>query len=108
MQHHALARLAWPFAPVCPATPGSLDQSGSMQLRLRPGVAPGEVVPLAKVLVKVLHVPAPVKLAIQLQHPLQLALRNPSTRSLAQTSIAQPLSARLFVALAITSELPLR
>src|SRR4051794_16670311 len=94
----SLAGLARPFAPVCSPPLGPLDQTRRMQLRLRPGVAPGKVVALAKVLVKLPHVPAPVKLPTKLKHPLQLPCRHPLRRGLAKPPVNQHLHIGLITA----------
>jgi len=61
-----------------------------------------------QVLVKMLHVPAPVRLPIQLQHPLHLRRRNSLRRRLAKPPVDQPLKPVLLVTLPIASELSLR
>ena len=64
VQHHAFARLALALASVRPAPLRSLHQPRRMQLRLHPGVAPAEVMVAHQMLVKMLHVPAPVTIPV--------------------------------------------
>jgi hypothetical protein len=108
MQHHAFARLALTFAPVCPTPLGALDQPRRVQLRLHPGVAPPEIVVAHQVFGKVLHVPAPVSIPVQIQHQPQLPRRHLLRRWFAEPPVEQPLQSVLFVAVAIAPELPLR
>src|SRR4029078_11584165 len=82
MQHHALARLPRPLAPVGSAPLCPLHQPRRMQLRLNPRVTPGEPRGPLQVLVKVLDVPAPVLAAILIEHPGDLVYRHPPRRSL--------------------------
>ena len=108
MQHHALARLALALAPMRPTPLRPLHQPRRVQLRLHPGVAPLEIVVAHQVLVKMLHVPAPVTVPVQLQHQPQLPRRHPLRRRLAQPPVDQPLHPVLLVAVPIAPELPLR
>jgi hypothetical protein len=108
VQHHALPRLALALAAVGAAPLGALHQARRVQLRLHPGVAPPEAVVAHQALVEMLHVPAPVNLPIQLQHPPRIARRNPLRRRLAEPPVDQPLSPVLLVAPPIAPELPLR
>jgi hypothetical protein len=77
VQHHALERLALALAAMRAALLGTLDKARRVQLRLHPGVAPPELVVAHQVLVKMLHVPAPIHLAVQLQHQPGVPRRNP-------------------------------
>ena len=108
VQHHAFARLALALAPMRPAALGALHQPGRMQLCLGPGVAPGEVVVANPVLVKMLHVPAPIDRPIELQHPVNLCRRDPLRRRLPQPPVDQPRLALLLEPIAVAAKLPLR
>jgi hypothetical protein len=108
VQHHPLAGLPRPLAPVRPAPLGPLDQARRVQLRLGPGVAPGEAVPPLKVLVEVLHVPAQIVGAVLSEHPGNLVHRNPLLRRLAQPSVGQAFNPRLLKPVPVAAELPLR
>ena len=108
MQHHPLARLALPLAPVRPAPLRPVHQPGRMKLCLDEGVAPTEIVIAQQVLVKMLHVPAKVAMTVKLQHLLDRLRRHPARRKLAQTPVQQAFLPSLFVTVAITPELPLR
>jgi hypothetical protein len=108
MQHHPLARLPFPLAPVRAAPLGSLNQSGRVKLRLDEGIAPAEIVIAQQVLVEMFHVPAKVAMTIKLQHLLNRLGRHPAGRNLAQTPIEQPSFPSLFVTVAVTTKLPLR
>jgi hypothetical protein len=107
VQHHALPGLAFALATVRPTAFGALHQARRVQLRLDPGVAPPEAVIAHQALVEMLHVPAPVHIPIQLQHPPRIARRNPLRRRLADPPVDQPLSPVLLVAPPIAPELPL-
>ena len=108
MQHHAFARLAWPFATVRSAPRRVLHQTGRVQLRLRPGVPPPEPMLLPDVLVKMLHVPAQVMRAVFAQHPHQLVDRHPTHRRLAEAAIGKSANPILLVAPTVPPKLPLR
>ena len=87
VQHHALERLALALAPMRTAPPRPLHQTRGVELRLHPGVAPAEAMLAHQMLVKMLHVPAPVCPLIQLQHPLPLRRRNSLRRRLAEPPV---------------------
>lgn len=108
MQHHALARLPLPLAPVRPTPLGSINQTRRVQLRLDEGVAPAEMVIAHQVLVKMLHVPAKIAVTVKLQHLLDRLRRNPTRRYLAKTTVAQAVLPVLLVAITVTAKLPLR
>src|SRR5215831_12914300 len=67
----------------------SFHQSGRVQLRLGPGVAPAKLVLLLNVLVEMLHVPAHVVLAVLSQHPCHPVDRHPPSRRFAESAIDQ-------------------
>ncbi|MES0038659.1 hypothetical protein NKJ74_25920 [Mesorhizobium sp. M0046] len=90
MQHHRLARLPFPLAPVSTAPLGPSHQARRMKLRLDEGVAPAEVVIAQQVLVEMLHIPAKVAMTIKLQHLFNRFRRHPTRRNLAQTPVEQP------------------
>jgi len=108
MQHHARTRLALALATVRSAPWRARHQPRPMQLRLHPGVAPAEPVIAPQMLVKMLHVPAPIRLPVQPQHPSLLPRRHPLRRRLAQPAVAQPLQPVLLVAIPVAPELTLR
>nr|WP_292331845.1 hypothetical protein [Mesorhizobium sp.] len=108
MQHHPLARLPLPFAPVSTAPFRAVHQPCRVKLRLDEGVAPAEVVIAQQVLVEMLHVPATVSMAIKLQHLLDRLRWYPARRKLAQTPVQQPSVPGLFVTVAVAPNLPLR
>jgi hypothetical protein len=96
MQHHAGQRTARPSAPMRAAPLRPFQQTFRLQKRLRPAVAPPEIVALRQLLVKVLGRKAVVALAIQSFHFLLPIHRNPPARRLAQPAVQQ---ARLSVVL---------
>ncbi len=108
VQHHAHARLPRPLAPVRTAPLRSLDQAGRVQLRLGPGVAPAKPVPLLKMLVKMLDVPAAIFGPVLVEHPFDLVDRHPLGRGLAQALVQQPGGPFFLVALPVAPKLPLR
>jgi hypothetical protein len=108
VQHHALERFAFALATVGPAALGALHQTRRVQLGLHPGVAPPEAVVAHQVLVKMLHVPAPVGTAVKLQHQPGVRRRNTLGRRLSQPPVDQPAEPVFLVAVPIPPELPLR
>ncbi len=108
VQHHPLARLPFPLAPVSAAPLGPFHQARRVKLRLDEGVAPAEIVIAQQVLVEMLHVPAKVTMTIKLQHLLDRLRRHPTRRKLAQTPVEQPCVPSLFISVTVTPELPLR
>jgi len=80
VQHHALQGLPFALAAVCPTPLGPFYQARRVQLRLHSGVAPPEAVVAHQVLVEMLHVPAPVRAPVQLQHQPGIRRRNPLRR----------------------------
>nr|WP_264297133.1 hypothetical protein [Mesorhizobium sp. B2-1-1] len=108
MQHHPLARLPLPLAPVSTAPLGPFHKARRVELRLDEGVAPAEMVIAQQVLVEMLHIPAEVAMTVKLQHLLNRFRRHPTRRKLAQAPIQQPCVPSLFVPVAVASELPLR
>jgi hypothetical protein len=64
MQQHSHHRTPWPLLPVRPAT-RRLHQAGAMQMQLGHRVAQRVVVPLAQLLMEMLHREAAVEVAIQ-------------------------------------------
>src|SRR5438874_1169337 len=72
------------------------------------GVAPMKAVPLAQLLVEVLHVPAPIVRPVLIEHPRHLIDRHPLLRSPPQTLVHKTLNPLLLVAHPVAPELPLR
>ena len=107
MQHHAGQRTARPSAPMRAAPLGLLQQALRLQKRLRPAVAPPEIVALRQLLVKVLGREAGVALAIQSFHFLLPIHRNPPARRLAQPAVQQAGFAVVLEADAPASKRPL-
>src|SRR5271169_1838262 len=89
MQHHAGQRTARTSAPMRAAPLRPFQQTLRLQKRLRPAVAPPEIVALRQLLVKVLGGEAVVALAIQSLYFLLPIHRNPPTRRLAQPAVQQ-------------------
>jgi hypothetical protein len=108
VQHHSFAGLALALAPVGAALLRPLDEACIVQLGLHKGVAPAEIVVAREVLVKMLHVPAPVDAAVEVKHPLALRHGNALGRRLAEPAVHKPLKPFLLIALAVAPELPLR
>jgi hypothetical protein len=104
VQHHALTRLARPLATVRAAPRGTFHQSGRVQLRLGPGVAPAEPVLLLNMLVEMLHVPAHVR-AVLSQHPSHPVDRHPPSRRFAEPVIDQSGKPFLLIPAPVASEL---
>src|SRR5208337_2080944 len=96
-----------PLAPMRAAPLRLLQKTLRMKERLRPGVAPGEVVPRHQMLVKVLGGEAPVTLAIQSLDLVRAIDRNPLARRLAEPTIQKPRLAVVLKPLTPTSKRPL-
>jgi hypothetical protein len=78
-----------------------------MQKRLRPGVAPREIMPGHQMLMKMLGREAAVALAIQSLHLMLPINRNPSARRFAQPTIQQSRLAIVFEPLPPPTKRPL-
>src|SRR5437763_16466665 len=89
VQHHALARLPLPLAPMRPTTLRPLHQAGPMQLRPRPAAATVEVVIAAPVPMAVQSAPAAIHRALKLQHPAELSLDNALGRGPAHAALGE-------------------
>ena len=72
MQHHSHHRTPWPLLAMRRARLGRRHQTRAVQMQLGHHVAQRVVVPLAQLLVEMLHHEPAVELAIQTQHPLDL------------------------------------
>src|SRR5271166_3982607 len=107
MQHHPRHRPTRPLAPMRAAPLRLLQKTLRMKERLRPGVAPGEVVPRHQMLMKVLGGEAPVTLAIQSLDLVRAIDRNPLARRLAEPTIQKPRLAVVLKPLTPTSKRPL-
>jgi hypothetical protein len=75
MQQHSHHPTPRPLLAVRRALRRRLHQAGAMQMQLGHRVAQRVVVPLAQLLVEMLHREAAVEVAIQTQHPLDLGHR---------------------------------
>jgi hypothetical protein len=80
MQHHSHHRTARPLLAVRRALRRRLHQARPTQMQLRHRVAQPVVVPLAQLLLEMLHREAAIQLAIQTQHPLDLRHRRTAQR----------------------------
>ncbi|MER8836515.1 hypothetical protein [Mesorhizobium sp. M0909] len=92
VQHHPLARLPFPLAPVSTAPLGPSHQARRVKLRLDEGVAPAEVVIAQQVLVEMLHTPAKVAMTIKLQHLFNRFRRHPTVEILPKRRSSNPTS----------------
>jgi hypothetical protein len=75
MQHHAHHRTPWPLLAMRRPRLRRRHQTRPMQMQFGHCVAQHVVVPLAQLLVEMLHREPAVELAIQTQHPLDLPHR---------------------------------
>src|ERR1700674_3815990 len=107
MQHHAEHRPARPLAPVRPAPLGPLQQAFRMKKRLRPGVAPDEVVVARQMLMKMLGREAGVPAAIKRFHLRLPIRRNSLAGRLAKPPVQYPRFASVLKPLAPAPERPL-
>jgi hypothetical protein len=89
MQHHATQRTARPSAPMGAPPLGPFQQSFRLKKRLRPAVAPQEVVTLHQLLVKVLGGESPIAHPVERLHLALAVHRNPLARRLAEPPIQQ-------------------
>jgi hypothetical protein len=80
MQHHSHHRTPRPLLAVPRPRLRRHHQTRPMQMQLGHRVAQRVVVPLAQLLVEVLHREAAVDVAIQAQHPLDLRHRRAARR----------------------------
>src|SRR5262249_33907150 len=108
VQHHALAWLPLPLAPMRPTPLRPLHQPGRMQLCLGPRVAPRDLVTAPAVLVKILPFRAAILRRKNPQLPLVLVRFEASRRLLPQARVEQPRLAFLLEPLPVASELALR
>src|SRR5271166_6433673 len=107
MQHHPRHRPTRPLAPMRAEPLRLLQKTLRMKERLRPGVAPGEVVPRHQMLVKMLGGEAQVTLAIQSLDLIRAIDRNPLARRFAEPTIQKPGLAVVLKPLTPTSKRPL-
>jgi hypothetical protein len=107
MQHHPRQRPTRSLAPMRAAPLRLLQKTLRMKKRLRPGVAPREIVLRHQMLVKMLGREALITLAIQ-SFDLMFAInRNPLARRLAEPTIQQTRLAVVLKALTPTAKRPL-
>lgn len=90
VQHHPRHRPARPLAPMRAATLGLLQKTLRIQKRLRPSVAPGEMMASHQLLVKVFGREALVALAIQCLHLVLPVGPNLFARRFAKPPIQEP------------------
>ena len=103
MQHHSRHRTPRPLLAMRRALRRRLHQTGAMQVQLGHRVAQRVVVPLAQMLVEMLHREAAIDVAVKPQHPLDLGHRRTAQRR-SQAAIRQTRLSRLAVAVAPTAE----
>jgi hypothetical protein len=106
MDHHPPHRPPGTAQPVRPAALHRGDQPGLQQHQPRPGIAPEKAVIALRKLVKVSHVEAPVPIAIKLRHLLDLRVRRPPLRHLANSAILQPASTLLVIPVPKPQKMP--
>jgi hypothetical protein len=101
-QQHSRQRTALTLPPMLAASLRRPHQARRLQRQPRHRVAQPVAVPLAQLLVEVLHREVRILLAIQPAHPRQLALRRTTVRDTTQTPVPQPVNPLRLIARALS------
>ena len=104
VEHHADAGLALAPAAVGAAPLRLGDQACALQGGLGPGVAPGEAVVGAQMVVEVLDRPAHVAGAVLLEHPGHLIGRHAARGRFAEPAVEEAVQAFLLIASSVAVE----
>ncbi len=105
MQHHAHHRTPRPLLAMRRALGRRLHQPRAMQMQLGHRVAQCVIVPLAQLLMEMLHREAAIEVAVKPKHPLDLGhWRSPQRRS--ETAVSQTRLSHLRLAVTPAAECP--